>query len=217
MAKLMNPLMSSEARGRVGGTVYNTWRGVRYAKQQTSPAQPRSQLQLQIRAWCTYLVRLWSTIGATPMGHWNDYASANPVIDWTGAPKRLTGLNWYVRCNIRLLQNGFSILTEPPAAAAPSAPVSFAAANGVLSSIVSWTPEAGTDLTTEVWAIGPHTAGQQGKIEQARRITGVAGEQGATSLNDLRPGTYTVFGRVVGELTGLASTWVSDTAVITAA
>ena len=32
MAKVINPLLSVEARGRMGGIVYNTWHGISYAK-----------------------------------------------------------------------------------------------------------------------------------------------------------------------------------------
>jgi hypothetical protein len=213
----MNPLQSSEARGRVGGTIYNTWRGTRYAKQQTSPAQPRTQLQLQIRAWTTYLVRLWATITALQRSNWTDYATSHPEIDWTNSPKRLTGLNWYVRCNLRLLQNDLPIVPDPPATAAPAPPEAFAAAGGVLQSILTWTPDAGTDIIAEIWAFGPHSAGVAAKIQRASRTAAAPGESGTKTITNLSPGTYTFWARFTDENNGLASTWVSATAVITAA
>jgi hypothetical protein len=209
--------MSTEARGSVGGLVYNTWRGVRYIKTNTSPAQPRTQAQLQIRAWTTYLVRLWATIGATARVHWNDYATEHPDIDWTNKPTRLTGLNWYTRCNLRLLYIEHPIITEPPSTAAPTAPELFAAADGILQSILTWTAAGGTDKLADFWIFGPHSAGANAKIERAKHKAFIVGEQGTTTITGLLPGTYTFFARYVDEDNGLVSPWVSNTAVITAA
>jgi hypothetical protein len=216
MVKVLNPLNSTEARGRMGGIQYNTHRGMNFAKTQTAPAQPRSQKVLQIRAWQTQLVRAWAGLTANERLHWNNYAASHTETDGMGATKRLTGLNWFTRCNIRLLQNSKSTFTEPPATAAPDAVVLLAAADGVLSSTVSWTATAGTDKMVELFVFGPHSKGLNAKIQRAKRITGVTGESGATSLNDLTPGRYTVFARVLDEDNGLVSTWVSDTADITA-
>jgi hypothetical protein len=133
-----------------------------------------------------------------------------------GQTKRLSGANWFVRCNLRLLQNGFSVVAEPPATPAPDAPVNLVAADGVLSSGVSWTVMGGTDKTVELFVFGPHSKGAQAKLERAKRVTGVTGESGATSLNDLSPGRHTVFARTLDEDNGLVSPWVSDTADVTA-
>ena len=203
--------MSIEARGRIGGLIANSWRGISYVKAWSSPAQPRTKIQLQIRAWTAYLIRLWQTIGDTAHDAWNDYAVAHPAIDWTGNPKRLAGVNWYLRCNLRLLQNGLDIIAAPPAVPAPAAVTDFACSDGVLSSAVTWTPTEGTNLLVEIWVHGPHSKGLNGSITRAKRISGVPGESGATALNDLIVARYTVFCRVIDEDTGLASPWVSDT------
>lgn len=215
MAKLMNPLMSSEARGRVGGTVYNTWRGIRYAKQQTSPAQPRSALQLQIRAWMVYLVRLWQTIGSTKMGHWNDYAVAHPDVDWTNRSRRLTGLNWYCRCNTRLLLLAKPIIDEPPSIPAPNPLEAFAAANGVAQSILTWTATADWGDYVDINILGPISAGVSPKMERSRHQVFAQGPSATVTITDLSPGTYAFWGRVIYHDNGLASPWVLATALVT--
>lgn len=215
MAKLMNPLQSSEARGRVGGTVYNTWRGARYAKQQTAPAQPRTTRQLQIRAWTTYLVRHWAAIGAVLIAQWNAYAAAHPEIDWTNTGKRLTGLNWYVRCNLRLLDMAKAILTEPPASAAPAAPEAFVAVGAGDQAELAWTPTADWDDWVDVFIYGPHSAGILPKIQRAKHSSYTQGPSGAVIVTGLLPGTYTFWARLIYAGTGLASTWVTATCVVT--
>jgi len=217
MAKLMNPLLSSEARGRVGGLQVNTWRGIAFAKSNTSPAQPRSSIQLQIRAWTTYLTRKWATLEQSNRNNWNDYARDHPLIDWTGNPKRLTGLNWYVRCGVNLLRQNCALQSNPPTTAAPDAITNFAAANGVLQSVITWTAYPGTDKLVEIWMVGPHTQGRLAKIEQAKYKNVAAGEAATITITGLQVGRYTFFGRCLDEDNGLTSVWVSDTADITAA
>jgi hypothetical protein len=217
MAKVTGPLHSSEARGRMGGIIANTWRGASYVKAKTSPAQPRSKLQLQIRAWTTMLVRAWGELNQSQRDSWNEYATAHPGVDWTGNPKRLTGLNWWVRCNLRSLQMGLSGFVSVPTTAAPDALTNFAAANGVLSSVLTWTATGGTDKRVDIYIVGPHSAGMLAKIERAKHKIFASGETGTETIADLIAGTYTFFVRVLDEDNGLASPWVSDTAVVTAA
>lgn len=218
MAKVTQPLGSTEARGRFGGLIANTWRGISSMKSSSSPAQPRSALQLKIRARSTMLVRYWgTTLSAPERTLWNEYASGHPEIDWTGNSKRLSGLNWFVRCNIRLLSLAQAIIESPPVVAAPDALVDFAASDGVLSSALTWDATAGTDLSVEIRHLGVISAGIQPKIERAKQLTLVTGESGATSANNLQAGRHWFWARVISEVTGLASPWVLDSADVTAA
>lgn len=216
MAKLIGPLHSAEARGRVSGLIYNTWRGIAYAKAFCAAAQPRSQRQLQIRAWSMEFVRTWGRLTQAQRDAWNAYAVAHPEIDWTGNPKRLTGLNWYLRCSVRLADMGAAIQPLPPITAAPGSPAAFVAADGVLQSVLTWTATGGTDMTLDAWIIGPHSAGILAKIERCKHEAYADGETGTETITGLFPGVYTIFARMIDEDNGLASTWVSDRAVITA-
>jgi len=217
MVKITNPLGSSEARGRLGGIIHNTWRGISYAKSASSPAQPRSKLQLQIRAWSTMLVRYWgTTLDAVERALWNDYAASHTDIDWTGNPRRLSGLNWFVRCNIRMLELDQSIIESPPAVAAPDPIEDFAASDGVKTSALAWTPTPGTNISVEIRHLGVISAGVQPKIERARKLTIVTGESGATAANNLQEGRHWFWARAISEDTGLASPWVLDEADVTA-
>ena len=217
MAKVLNPLHSSEARGRVGGVQWNTWRGTRYAKQQTAPAQPRSSRQLQIRAWCVQLVRMWQSLSAANQTQWTDYATAHPDVDWTNSPKRLTGSNWFVRCGIRLLDMSKAIVPTAPVTVAPDAPAAFAAADGILQSIVTWTPTAGTDLNLDLWHLGPVSKGIQAKIQRSKHKLYTEGEGGTVTCSGLAVGRHWFWARIVDEDNGLASSWVVDYADVTAA
>jgi hypothetical protein len=217
MAKIKAPLFSTEARGRMGGLVYNTFRGISYVKAHTAPAQPRSQKVLQIRAWTIQLVRAWQALDAANIILWNQYAAAHPVLDTMNGTKRLTGANWFVLCNLQRLRMAAAPIATPPITAAPDAPVLFAAANGILQSVCTWTSPGGTDKTFEIWLFGPHSLGLLPKIQKARYYSQTAAETGTATVTGLRPGRYTFWARVIDDDNGLTSTWVSDTADVTAA
>jgi hypothetical protein len=216
MAKVMNPLGSTEARGRIGGLIANTWRGISYLKASSSPAQPRSQRQLQIRAWTAMLVRYWgTTLSATNRGYWNDYAVTHTDIDWTGNAKRLSGLNWFVRCNLRLLDLAKPQIDAPPAIAAPNALALFAAADGADQSILTWTNTADWGDYVDIFIQGPHSKGQQPKIERAKHWAYSQGPAGTYTVTPLGPGHYTFWARVTYQDTGLSSPWVMDSCDVT--
>jgi len=77
MAKVIGPLHSSEARGRMGGLVFNTWRGLNVVKQSTSPANPRTIAQLNIRAIAVGQARGWQGESAANQAAWDAYASTH--------------------------------------------------------------------------------------------------------------------------------------------
>lgn len=216
MAKVIGPLHSTEARGVIGGLIYNTWKGIRYVKRMTSPCQPRTQLALQIRAWMITLVRSWQALSSTAQGDWNDYADAHPLLDWTGIAKRVTGCNWYCGLNTRLKKMGFTISDTPPAVAAPPALVNFAAGVNVAEIALTWTSTGGTDKELIFWLQGPHSKGMQGKIERARFNAHTNGEGAGYQIPVSQIGRYTVWAYVMLEANGLISTAVSDTADIVA-
>jgi hypothetical protein len=216
MAKCLNPLMATESRGRVGGLVYNTWRGLNTVKQQTAPAQPRSSLQLQVRAWMVYLVRFWANISSTNRGLWNGYAQTHTEVDGMGATKRLAGINWFCRLNIRLLKMGIAIQQGIPLVAAPAAPAGFTVTDGVGELTFNRTPLLSGNYYHEVYIFGPHSAGVAAKIQRARHqdyysCTG----PGPFTITGLVPGTYTLWLRTVSQDDGQASSFVVDTGIVT--
>ena len=211
MAKVRGAYGGAETRGRVGGVQHNSWRGMGFVKASHAPAQPRSKLQLQMRAWNTYLTRHWAVIDQTARDGWNAYAVTHTETDGMGSTKRLSGLNWFTRCNSRLLKAGFAIKTTAPVVAAPAAPLLFACSDGVLSSVASWTATAGTNISLVIRVFGPHSKGRLGKKEQAVELVTVAGQTAQQAINNLVPLRYTFFAYCLCEDNGLISPLVSDT------
>jgi hypothetical protein len=215
MAKVIGPLHSTEARGVIGGLIYNTWRGIRYVKRMTSPAQPRTLLALDIRAKAITLVRAWQSLSATTRSDWGIYAFDNPVLDWTGIAKRLTGCNWYVGLNTRLLKLGFIKSDIPPAAPAPPAIVSFSATGQVAGIRCIWESPGGTGTQVIFYLHGPHSKGRQAKFPQARYKANTNAEVADFPLPVTQIGHYTVWAMMMSEANGLVSTMQVRTADVT--
>lgn len=217
MAKLLGPLHSSEARGRMGGLVFNTWRGGATCKAKHAPAQPRTSLQLVARARASQLARMWgTTLDAADRLSWNDYAVAHQDKDWTGTNVRLSGLNWFIRCNTRMLAMGYAAVHTAPLVAAPDPIVSFQALDQALSLRIMWQAAAGTDLQAEFWLEGPFSLGRLPKIERASHNCFHAAQTPDFSISPLSVGHYEVYARILNEANGLASTWLHDSGEVTA-
>lgn len=215
MAKVSGPLHSSEARGRMGGLVFNTWRGLSTVKSQTAPAQPRSALQLATRAWGVFLVRYWASLLAVNRTGWNTYATNHQETDGMGAPKRLTGLNWYVRLNQRLMKMGKTRIDVAPIINAPPQPLSFSTPSVVGYIRCIWAGDATNDYHMWVHADGPHSPGRIGSLTKSKFIGHSDAALADFPITPMSPGTYTVFARYVDGLSGLASPWISTIATVT--
>ena len=213
MAKVVGPLYSSEARGRVGGLVFNPWRGAAVVKAKHAPTQPRSSLQLSIRALAVKLSRLWASNAFHDA--WDSYAYDHPSVDGMGVSIRATGANWFLALNTRLLLAGYTPIEEPPSAPAPNAVVGFTANGDVRSLTVSWTYPTAAEPLVQIWFDGPHTAGRKGSLARRKFKVRYVGNETETEIIDLQPGTYTVFANTLSSSQGLVSPSVSADATVT--
>lgn len=114
MAKVLNPLNSSEARGRVGGLVYNTWRGIRTVKTHTDPAHQDDPKRQAHKNVVQAAGLRWQTLTDLQRAAWHHYANEHPDLDWTGRPLRLAGFHWYVRIQVRMIDAGWDYIDDPP-------------------------------------------------------------------------------------------------------
>lgn len=215
MAKVVAPLQSAEARGRIGGLIYNTWRGMATVKMAKSPAQPRTVRQLLIRGLFTTYAQNWAGLTAPQRLAWNTYAQDHPLTDWTGQPKRITGMDWYIALNVRLLDMGKAAISSPPITLHPSVVVALVLTPAAGQISVAFTAVGGTDTTIDLWLQGPYSKGRIPKIERAAHKSYSAGETSPVVVSALVPGHYTVYARMISETSGLASQFVYATCDVT--
>lgn len=209
------PLMGAEARGRVGGVVHNTWRGRSYVKAKTAPSQPRTHLQLAMRAMAIMISRKWQSLSPTVQGLWDDYSTNHKESNWTGTSIRLTAANWYQRCNTTVLRMGFPMISAPPTVPAPAPMTAFALAVSAGHLSLTWAPDPTANIGVQIWTSGPHSPGQVPRMEKARYYDTCVASGGTYALTAPTPGSWDVWIRTSGALTGLTSGWQVQSAVVT--
>lgn len=207
MAKVVGPLHASEARGKMGGLVYNSWRGFATVKAKHAPAQPQSTKQLLVRAICVVCARAWALLSTQAL--WNAYAQTHTLVDWTNTPKRLTGANWYVMLSSRLLKRSITVVATPPIVAAPAALTTLTAVDAGDHIEVDWTPLLSATNNVEIWIDGPHTAGRAGSLPKALYNMDGTGTVGAANTGPCPVGRYTIYARVISITNGQVSPFLS--------
>jgi hypothetical protein len=114
MAKILSPFMSQEARGSVGGMTASKGRSGQILRSKRSPVQPRSYIQQQKRFLLQSLNHHFLTLDPTYITQWNDFAANWTVTDSLGQSIHLTGLNWFISLNTRLVALGSTPHDAPP-------------------------------------------------------------------------------------------------------
>jgi len=198
-------LHSSEARGRVGGIVYNTNRGISTCKAKKAPAQPRSALQLKIRAITVSLIQAWAA--NTHQADWNAWATAHPYVDGMGNMIRASGANWFCGLNTRLALAGLPLVATPPVVPGPLAPATFSLVGTVHTITATFTVVGTNPPFLDIWLTPAHSKGRQGKIEEARHYSYPATTGGTAVVTVGLPGHYTVFVRGFSEVDGQVGLW----------
>jgi hypothetical protein len=80
MVKVSGPMMSMDASGSLGKVaVFAKWKGRNYVRKLVIPANPKSVLQVSVRAMMRFLAQGWVGIDPTPQGTWEDLADAAQI------------------------------------------------------------------------------------------------------------------------------------------
>jgi len=215
--KVVSPMMSGEVRGRWGGVIYNTCRGIRYIKGFTSPNQPDSTAQMAARALLSSLSALWAAVTAPNRANWATYADAHLLSDWTGVAKRLTAMNWWLKTNALLSRMGIAQKDTVPATAAPAAPTGLALSKVSADIKLAWTAPVASTLQLELRHYGTFGAARAPRFEQAHFEKFILAEATSPQVAILAApaGWHAVWVRSCDEATGLCSAWTLLTFLMT--
>lgn len=105
----------SQASGSLGGTVFSHNRGGQYVRQRSTPTDPNTTRQQNVRAYFTSLSQRWTnTLTVAQRLGWGVYAASVPVINRLGEQVFLTGQNHYIRGNTPRLQLGLAAVDDFP-------------------------------------------------------------------------------------------------------
>jgi hypothetical protein len=96
MAKVTGPLMSLTASGTVGKTLtFSNWNGRAYVRNHVIPNNPKSALQVGVRAMFGFLAAAWAAISANDKASYDEAANA----------QQISAFNEFMQNNMNLWKN----------------------------------------------------------------------------------------------------------------
>jgi len=209
LAKVIGPLHSTEARGRVNSLVYGTWRGIRFVRTYIAPEFGTPDPRAAQKALVAAANAAWMLLSAAQQASWHKYAQTHPRIDWSGVPYRTSGYNAFISCHTICARAGGTPLSIAPSTALPFALSSLSSSQSGNNIRLSWTyPTQPTAHTYVVYLFrsGPWSLGKQPDRHWAsvKAIEGIATSPYDDPLTV--SGRYGYWGRVVDATTGEVST-----------
>lgn len=128
MAKLTAPLLSFSAAGSIAKSiVYSRWKGIKYARQHTIPANPNTNAQQLTRVAFTWVHDAYKYFPADVQAPWIQYAKGQPF----------TGPNAFSTANIAGLRGATDlsnlIFTKPTGGAPPTQAMTVTPGTGSLT------------------------------------------------------------------------------------
>lgn len=103
------------ASGKVGAMVGAHNAGGQYLRARTTPTNPRTPQQQVIRNATRTLAPQWShTLTQDQRDAWAVYASEVRVVNRLGDSTFLSGIAWFLRCNVPRIQAGLATILDAP-------------------------------------------------------------------------------------------------------
>lgn len=108
-------LLATEMSGSIAGITASHNRGGQYFRARAVPVNPSSIYQQSIRGALSFLATNWfNTLTGTQRAAWDTYGKNVPTVDRLGESRLLTGLNWYIACNVSRYQAGLAYVHTAP-------------------------------------------------------------------------------------------------------
>jgi hypothetical protein len=142
----------SEASGSLAGVTYSHNRGGQYMRARAVPVNPNTLQQQAVRTYMASRSAAWgSVLTQGQRDGWEAYADQVLLTDALGEPRKATGLNHYVRCNVPRMQ---AAMAGSPLQTAPATFDLGSYTNPVLGVIDASDATASIAFTnTDPWAI----------------------------------------------------------------
>lgn len=138
MAVIRAPLLSLDASGNVGRAItFSHWKGRNVLRKRVIPANPKSGLQVGVRAGLRVSATKYKTLTATNKANWLVLAK----------PTKITPANAMQRFNQPRIRRNQGPVTDPtnPAGAVEAAPTAVTATAAPKSVNLSWVDSAGAN------------------------------------------------------------------------
>lgn len=174
-----------EASGSLAGVTYSHNRGGQYMRARAVPVNPNTLQQQAVRNYMASRSSAWgSVLTQAQRDGWEAYADQVLLTDSLGEPRKATGLNHYVRCNVPRMQ---AAMAGSPLQVAPATFDMGSYTNPVLGVVDASDATASISYTnTDAWAIA---------VGGAMLVYASAGQSPATNYFK---GPYRYAGKVLG-------------------
>jgi len=170
MALVLNPMMSEQARGRVGGVVFSKAKNGATAKGYIRPVRRVRTTQPFNRGLLAYCASYWGTMTNEERESWRDWAASHPKTNKFGDSYIQSGFNAFVEVTSKAIRiNG---LAAVPSDTAPVSDLdvsigTLVASDGLADGIIVFTWShfgvADEDDWNELQIAGPFTS--PGRVE----------------------------------------------------
>lgn len=185
MAKVDAPLLSFGARGTIAGVqTYSSWRGIAYARQRVTPANPQTTEQTKTRSVFSWLTQVWKLSQSLSQEPWTAASAGNPF----------TNRNLYISLNLAALRDSTTLAPYigSPGALGGLAPAgaSASASGGTLTvTLTAPTLPAGWSIQSGVAMAIVEQDPHVGVLYSSKAAEDVS-TPFAPAISGLTPGTY---------------------------
>jgi hypothetical protein len=157
----------------------------------------------------TWLAQEWSALDEQQRAAWTQWANDHPTQSWTGTPKRITGQNLFVACNLRRLLTCGAITYDAPTheLEIPNPVVTAGADPSIITFWWDVIPDVPPYLFwMDVWLTKPLSPGRKPTIHLADRKFAIPYHYETSTIEDLAAGRYGLYTRLIDDQ-GLATTF----------
>lgn len=146
MALTKAPLFGLDASGTIAGAiVFSKWKGRNYVRRHAVPSNPKTGLQVGMRAAFKYISQSYSTLSDAAKAAWKDVADKTQI----------TPLNAQMAMSQQNIRLGLGVIHSPLDAAGttPNAPITGVATAAPKTLILTWANPATNpgEYTTMIW------------------------------------------------------------------
>ena len=196
MAIVTGPLHSSEARGAVGGIIYNTCRGKSIVRTNRTPTLEYTDSQVATRAIMNGVIAAWAALSDDQRHDWTAFADTHLLPHWTGSDKRISGWNWYAKANFKLSQADLPMISSPPHPVTSYTLASMKLLPAADAVEFIWDPvypfpDPGWFL--QIWSTKPHAATVHPSPKMAKLLTSFSQDTGDVVVPFAATGIHTVY------------------------
>jgi hypothetical protein len=181
MAKIKFGAMMTDASGKLGGQVFAKNRGGAYIRTKTTPLNPQTTAQMNIRGIFASISSAWSQLTEANRQTWNNFVSDYARTDVFGDLRNPSGKNLFQRLNQNLSISGQSLIdvcTTP--SEVPFANLSSAEYDTVTPDFAIATAGDTTGAKVVIWATPQLSQGTKFVKNKLRQIAVVDGGDAIT-------------------------------------